>query len=79
MGMHTLRALLLLAALPWGTALPAQNLVANLKTTTSGQPSSGTDPFFVIGNLAIFDANGSFGSEQKLKDAAGKVLDFGNW
>lgn len=39
----------------------------------------------VIGDLrghmtfALRQEDGSFGSEQKLKDAAGKVLDFGNW
>ena len=39
----------------------------------------------VIGDLrghltfALQGADGTFGSEQKLKDAHGKVLDFGNW
>lgn len=33
------------------------------------------------GNLtfALQNQDGTFGSEQKLKDAAGKILDFGNW
>ena len=29
--------------------------------------------------FALQQADGSFGSEQKLNDAEGKVLDFGNW
>lgn len=28
---------------------------------------------------ALRGADGTFGSEQKLKDAKGKILDFGNW
>ncbi|MCK5942600.1 MAG: VCBS repeat-containing protein [Planctomycetes bacterium] len=39
----------------------------------------------VVGDLrghltfALQREDGSFGPEQKLKDAAGKILDFGNW
>lgn len=35
----------------------------------------------LIGHItyALRQADGTFGDEQKLKDAKGKVLDFGNW
>ncbi|MCK5942133.1 MAG: hypothetical protein KAI24_09205, partial [Planctomycetes bacterium] len=46
----------------------AQSLVANLRTTASGQPSSGFEPFFVAGGHAVFDGNGRFGSEPYVTD-----------
>ena len=59
---------LLVVSLSLCALAPAQSLVANLKTTTGGQPSSGSDPFFVIGGLAVFDGNGAFGSEPYVTD-----------
>lgn len=55
--------LLPLTALCCLQAAPAQSLVANLVTGATGQPSSGTDAFFVIGNRAVFAATGPFGAE----------------
>ena len=59
----------LLCILGLAAAAPAQSLVANLVTNnTSGQRSSGTEPFHVIGSRAVFVADGAFGLEPYVTD-----------
>jgi ELWxxDGT repeat protein len=52
-----------LLSLALSAALPAQGLVRDVFAGTGGQPSSGTQPFVVLGNRAVFVATGPFGDE----------------
>lgn len=53
---------LLLTGLLAGSA-PAQDLLADLQPQVGGQPSSGGDPFVVLGPLAVFVAQSQYGNE----------------
>lgn len=67
--MQSVRKLLLAAAMSLAAiCAPAQSLVGNLVTTTSGQFSSGISAFVVFGTQALFEASGSFGSEPWITD-----------